>query len=106
MVGTAALAETVLYGAGCPCRITGSNMRHILNSVSMKTGQMTDICISEWTKMRPDGFYSDDIEDAEKAVNTVSRQNVLHHNLSPILSQGNKNTNRYNRQKTKTFSVG
>lgn len=72
----------------------------------MKTGQMTDICISERAKMRPDGFYSDDIEDAEKTVNTVSRQNVLHHNLGPILSQGNKNTNLYNRQKTKPFSVG
>lgn len=69
----------------------------------MKTGQMTDICISEWAKMM---FYSDDIEDAEKTVNTVSRQNMLHHNLSPILSQGNKNTNLYNSQKTKTFSVG
>lgn len=78
----------------------------------MKTGQNTNICISEWVKKRPDGFYSDDIEDAEKTVNAVSRQNVLHHNLSPILSQRKKNTlshklvHLYNGQNTTLFSVG
>lgn len=80
--------------------------------MGVKTGQNTDICISEWVKMRPNGFYSDDIKDAEKTVNTVSRQNVLHHNLSPILSQRKQDTLSHklvhlsNMQNINLFSVG